>query len=458
MYVQYRYMYLHVHVHCRIHVHAHALVTSQGIKQLTDGLNAAKEEKRLARERGQVTTEATFMGNFQSSSTNRTHHRHQQPSPSPPPSLSPDSSRSPQETSPSPPPPSLWSSSSAYAPPMNGVRERAVRETREVVHSERKSNGYEQRQQSNRAVSSHKDDVSSNRNQRKSGRAQAPPVPSPYRGQAKAERRRFEETAPPPIPPYQPREESSPSPVQSSSSSSSSTSSRKKEDIPPIPPYNPAGPEEFLLSNKPEYKQERRMKINTYETVRERERSPSPPPDNTYEVVRERVSNPRAPANTTEPQPYETTRERSLSPPPPVPVRQHANLSKTFSEPPTKSSSSKDKYKDISLASVPLRSKKRGGNQGAAPAQEPAPVGHVEQSSGGKKMKYNLHTSASSLPVPVKDVTDVVTACAGLPSNGERLYNFCIISLFPRLPEFLNVHERRERAWDAKSRELYVTS
>ena len=466
----------------------------QGMKQLTDDLNVAKEQKRLARERGQVTTEATFTMNFQSSSADRMA-RHPSASPPPPPAPQPSvqssSLWSPQETS--PPPPSSWSSSAAYAPPppssagttistsantssVNGVKERAVREKRDVLHSQRRSNGYsEPERQGRQGVGTttyiggdnedeEEEEFSYKRKTKKSDRSQPPPAPVPYRHRVKKEKRKVDESVPPPVPAYQPKEESAP-PIKSSYSHFRPD----EEDVsmPPVPPYNPAGPEDFMLSNKPEYRKEWKMKTNMYEALGERE-SGSPPPMNTYEEVRERVTNQPAPPQSYKssarerkaaqqhqqvtPQPYEIVRERSLSPPPPVPIRQHPNLSKTVSEPPppksspsrssapsssSSSSNNKDKYKDISLANVPLRSKKRGGNQGAAPAQEPAPVGHVEprqgggssssSSGGGRKMKYDVNTSPSSVPTPVKDVSDVRTACAGLPNNGNDIMHDIVL-------------------------------
>jgi hypothetical protein len=193
------------------------------------------------------------------------------------------------------------------------------------------------------------------------------------------------------------------------------------------------------LSNQPEYKKEWKKMTNTYESVPERESTP-PTDIPAYETVRERGTAPlpsgaayRTSSSSRERGgavpglriSNETSLERSTSPPPPVPVRQHHSLAKTFSEPPTSqqkspASSRGDKYKDISLADVPLRSKKRGANQVAAAPQEAAPVGHVEQrESGGRKMKYDLGSTASSRPAPVKDVSDVLTACTGLPSNGK---------------------------------------
>ena len=177
---------------------------------------------------------------------------------------------------------------------------------------------------------------------------------------------------------------------------------------------------------------------NTYESVPEKE-STSSTDVAAYETVRERGTAPLPAYRTSSsnergrgdvPQlrtTNETSLERSTSPPPPVPVRQHHSLAKTFSEPPSSqqkspASSKGDKYKDISLADVPLRSKKRGAaNQVAAAPQEAAPVGHVEQREGkGRKMKYDVSPTPSSLPAPVKDVSDVLTACTGLPSNGNK--------------------------------------
>ena len=245
---------------------------------------------------------------------------------------------------------------------------------------------------------------------------------------------------PPPVAPYQPRQ----GVVQSSppSFSSSSYSRRNEDEAPPpsVPPYNPAGPEEFLLSNQPKYKKEWKKMTNTYESVPEREATSSTDVA-AYETVKERETAPLPAYRTSSPSnergrrdvpqlrtTNETSLERSTSPPPPVPVRQHHSLAKTFSEPPSSSqqkspaSNRGDKYKDISLADVPLRSKKRGAaNQVAAAPQEAAPVGHVEQrEGGGRKMKYDVSPAPSSLPAPVKDVSDVLTACTGLPSNGNK--------------------------------------
>ena len=422
------------------------------MKQLTDGVNAAKEQKRLENERGKVTTEATFTPNFQSSST--TNRTPQQPSASTYTAPNGNSSWPPKESN-------APLTSRVVPSTMNGVRERAVQEQSSVLHSERNytsssSNSYKQERSSGRGVvappifreqQEEDEDEDFSYNSRKKQSRSPPQPPPPYVDQqqhAKVERRKkkkaLEQTfsaPPPPVAPYQPREGK----VQSSPSSSYSW--RNKDEAPPpvIPPYNPAGPESFLLSNKPEYRKEWKKMTNTYESVQEREsRSPPPPTDVVaYETVRERGTGPlanRAPYRTSSsgerggeiPQlriSNETSLERSTSPPPPVPVRQHHSLAKTVSEPPSSRkspavSSNRDKYKDISLADVPLRSKKRGANQVATAPQEPAPVGHVEQrESGGRKMKYDLSSAASSLPAPVKDVSDVLTACAGLPSNGN---------------------------------------
>ena len=414
----------------------------QGIKQLTDGINAAKEQKRLENERGKITTEATFTANFQSSSTtNRT----QQPSASHPVPPTYYSSLSPQNDAPA------WNVAPTSAG-VNGVRERAVQEQGSALHSERKSapssNGYKQERNSGRGVVApptfreqqreDEEEDFSYYSRKKQSRSPPPLDQQPAKVERRKKKKAVKQTfsaPPPPITAYQPREESSPplGLVQSSSS----YSRRNEDEAPPpaIPPYNPAGPEEFLLSNKPEYKKEWKKMTNTYESVSERETvSPPPPEAATYETVRERGSAPlptSAAYRTSKergvvPQiryTNETSRERSASPPPPVPVRQHHSLAKTFSEPPSSqkspASSSRDKYKDISLADVPLRSKKRGANQIATAAQEPAPVGHVEQHNSGRKMKYNVSSGPTSLPVAVKDVSDVLTSCAGLPSNGK---------------------------------------
>ena len=424
------------------------------MKQLTDGINAAKEQKRIENERGKVTTEATFTANFQSSSTtNRTPQR---------PSAS---------TYTAPNGNSSWPSRESNVPPtsrvapttMNGVRERAVQEQSNVLHSERKSassssNGYKQERNSGRGVvapatfseqqEEDEDEDFSYYSRKKQSRSPPPPPPvdqqQPARVEKKKKKKAIKQTfsaPPPPVAPYQPREEI----VQSSPSSSAYSRRNKQDQAPPpaIPPYNPAGPEEFLLSNKPEYKKEWKKMTNTYESVLEREsRSPPPPTDvAAYETVRERGTAPlptsavyrtSSKERKREASQLRVTNERSLerstSPPPPVPVRQHHSLSKTVSEPPPSqksptTSSSRDKYKDISLADVPLRSKKRGANQVAATPQEPAPVGHVESSVSGRKMKYDVSSAASSLPAPVKDVADVLTACAGLPSNGKESHS-----------------------------------
>ena len=368
----------------------------QGMKELTDNLNAAKEQKRLSDERGKVTTEATFVANFQSSSTNRT----QQPSASPS---------------------SSFTSVPRSSHHVNGVRERAiVHEQSNILHSERNSNGYERDQQNKRALAAH-------------GEQGEPPYNSP---------RKVEKAQP------------------SFSSSSSPASTYQPEEnlaAPPIPQYNPSGPEEFLLSNKPEYRQERKLKTNTYESFGDSEvewvyppslneyetvrdgpgvsnlRAPqvyeeirdngeeSPPGSQAYAVVRDRGVNP-VPSHVNE----STMEMRSSSPPPPLPVRQHHDLSKTVSEPPQPSN--KDINKDVSLANVPLRSKKRGGNQSFSPAQEPSPGGHVDQrhDNGGRKMKYEVGSAVSSPPAAVKDVADVITACAGLPTNGMCVHYTCM--------------------------------
>lgn len=380
------------------------------MKELTDNLNAAKEQKRLSDERGKVTTEATFTANFQSSSTNRT----QQPSASP------------------------SSSSTSTSVPLsshhlNRVGERAVvHEQSNVLHSERNgSGGYERDRQNKRALASRGEQGEPPYSPRR-GEQEQQKVSSLYQQIAKVEK------AQPSI-----------------SSSLSASTYQPKEDfaVPPIPRYNPSGPEEFLLSNKPEYRQERKLKTNTYESVEDREIEWVYPPSlNEYETVREGVSNHRSlqayeeirdngesppdsqayavvrdrGVNPLPSQANESTMEkRSSSPPPPLPVRQHHSLSKTVSEPPQ--SSSKDKHKEISLANVPLRSKKRGGNQSSfSPAQEPSPTGHVDQhhDNGGRKMKYEIGSSISSPPVAVKDVADVITACTGLPTNGKSVYMY----------------------------------
>ena len=376
------------------------------MKELTDNLNAAKEQKRLSNERGNVTTEATFITNFQSSST----------------------SRPPQEVT---IPPSSSTSVPHSSHDVNGVRERAViHEQANVIHSERRSNGYEQDRHNKRTLASRGEQGGSPYSPRREGQEQQQASYSsvlPHQQRAKKEK------------------------VQPSLSSFSASSYQPGEDlsVPPVPPYNPAGPEEFLLSNKPEYRQERKLQINTYESVEDKEREVEwiyPPSLNEYEVVREKVSNPQAAqvyedirdngGSPPAPQAYaivrdrgvisvpsqaneSTVEKRSSSPPPPFPVRQHQGLSKTVSEPPQ--SSNKDKYKDISLANVPLRSKKRGGNQSYSPAQEPSPVGHMDQrhDNGKRKMKYEVGSAVSSPPAAVKDVADVITACAGLPTNGK---------------------------------------
>ena len=159
--------------------------------------------------------------------------------------------------------------------------------------------------------------------------------------------------------------------------------------------------------------------VAAYKMARERAEAPSPSSGVTLTDTKQRGEAPRLRVSN------KKTKDRSLSPPPPVPVRQHHGLSKTMSDPPSQkspSSSSKEKYKDISLASVPLRSKKRGGTyQVATPPQEPAGMGHVEERESGMSMKFDVSSPAtgSSRPGPVKDVSDVLTACAGLPSNGK---------------------------------------
>ena len=342
---------------------------------------------------------------------------------------------------------------------MNGVRERAVQEQSSTLHSERKSNGYKQEQNSGRGVvapptfkeqQEQDEDEDFSYYSRKKQSWSPPPAPPTSQQQpvAKVEGRKKKKAVkqtfsapPPPVAPYQPRQ----GVVQSSPPSSSSSYSRRNEDEAPppsVPPYNPAGPEEFLLSNQPEYKKEWKKMTNTYESVPERE-STSSTDVAAYETVRERGTAPllssAAYRNSSSNErgrgevprlrvSNETSLERSTSPPPPVPVRQHHSLAKTFSEPPSSSqqksptSNRGDKYKDISLADVPLRSKKRGAtNQVAAAPQEAVPVGHVEErEGGGRKMKYDLNPTPSPLPAPVKDVSDVLTACTGLPSNGNK--------------------------------------
>ena len=317
-----------------------------------------------------VTTEASFTPNFQSGTSSRT-----QPSASPPPTVVPPTSSW---------PPQEWTVSpfvAAVPPSVNGFRERSVQEQSGVLHSQRKvatSNSYEREGHDRRAVSPPREQQAHSYLRREHSRS--PPPPPPVRQQAKPEKTKMEERAPPQSRSIHPRGETPPTMVRSSQS---------EEDHPPPPPpvpaYNPAGPEEFLLSNKPEYKQEWKKMTNTYESVGERGASP---------------------------------------PPPRVPVRQHHSRSETppSEEPSSKSTApSKNKYKDISTANVPLRSKKKGANQiatSAATIQEP--VGHVEHhQSEGKKMKYNVSAAAASLPVAVKDVSDVMTACAGLPNNGK---------------------------------------
>ena len=430
------------------------------MKQLTDGINAAKEQKRIDNERGKVSTEATFTANFQSSST--TNRTPQQPSASTYMAPNGNSSWLPKESN-------VPHTSRVTPTTMNGVQERAMQEQSNILHSERKpasssSNGYKQERNSGRGAvapptfseqQEEDEDEDFSYYSRKNQPQPPPPHPVDQQQLAKVERRKKKRTieqtnsAPPPrVAPYQPREE-----IVQSSPSSSAYSWRSEEDKAPppaVPPYNPAGPEEFLLSNKPEYKKEWKKMTNTYESLPEREsRSPPPPSDvAAYETVRERGTVPlptRAAYRTSSSKEREredprlritneTSLERSTSPPPPVPVRQHHSLSKTVSEPPPSqkspaTSSSRDKYKDISLADVPLRSKKRGANQVAAAPQEPAPVGHVEHSGSGRKMKYDVSSVASSMPAPVKDVSDVLTACAGLPSNGkESAYStLCIV-------------------------------
>lgn len=367
---------------------------------------------------------------------------------------------------------------------MNGVRERAdIQWQSSALYSEIGQKSHDRQQ-----ATSLRQNEEVPYNSKRGGHPKAPPeVPPPYgRGQVKLTKNNVDESVPPPVPQYRPREESRPPFVLTSSSPPPLPADGEDPYAPPpVPSYNPAGPEEFLLSNKPEYRQEWKKMTNTYESVGDRDSSPSPP--STYEVVRERGPRSQSPlpyemfrdksSNPTSSVPqgrerdsggvgrsstseavlqptYETVRgerysngqpsllqpypgggggggvrelERSTSPPPPVPVRQHHSLSKTFSAPPPKSpaanavAQSKDKYKDISLSNVPLRSKKRGGNQsGGSTAQEPTPVGHVEQGHGGRK-KYDVNSTVSSIQAPVTDVSDILTACAGLPNNGRSV-------------------------------------
>ena len=124
---------------------------------------------------------------------------------------------------------------------------------------------------------------------------------------------------------------------------------------PPVPPYNPDGPEDFPLSNKPEYKIERKRMLNTYEPV-----------------DKEEVFN----------------LQQGLPPRGQQQQQQPASMQ------------------------VPLRVKKKVTDRIPSPEQE----GHV--SEFGRRNKRSFEPQVSPSPEVVSDVGDMADACKGLPRNG----------------------------------------